>query len=192
MKIVIGIPHTGSVKAQTLASVVDLVGATTHPLALATQAGCYVHENRTKLVRAAQQAGATHLFFLDSDIACPGDTIERLLAHDKPVVGAMYNSREWPRVHTVKLKGPDGYLNTAADGLPQELFPCYAVPTGCLLVEMSVFHGTPLPWFGFEENERGELTMGEDVWFCDRAAKHGYDVWCDPTIPVRHIGDFAY
>ncbi len=47
------------------------------------------------------------------------------------------------------------------------------------------------PWFNFGRKEQA-IVIGEDVWFCRSARDAGYDVWCDPTVSVFHLGDFAY
>jgi predicted O-methyltransferase YrrM len=31
--------------------------------------------------------------------------------------------------------------------------------------------------------------IGEDLAFCIRAKKAGFKIWCDPTIPLNHIGE---
>ena len=38
----------------------------------------------------------------------------------------------------------------------------------------------------------GELIRTEDTWFCEQAAKVGIKTYCDPTLGVKHIGDFQY
>lgn len=187
MKVVIGIPHLGAIKAPTVLSLVGLVGTSKVPLRVAMQTGPFVHENRTRLVRMAQQAEATHILFLDSDIACPDDTLTRLLAHEQPIVGTMYYTRTWPPEHTVRmLHGQQGQET------PTEPFIAQSLGTGCLLIQMAVFDQVALPWFDFRRDADGMVTTGEDVWFCERAQQAGFDIWCDPTIPVRHIGDYAY
>jgi hypothetical protein len=34
--------------------------------------------------------------------------------------------------------------------------------------------------------------MGEDLYFCRKARAWGLEVWCDPTIEIKHIGDYEY
>lgn len=73
----------------------------------------------------------------------------------------------------------------------REPFPCRAIGTGFALIQMWVFDKIPRPWFFFRpEKFRGIHfgTIGEDVWFCDAAHDNSIEVWCDPTIQIRHVG----
>jgi hypothetical protein len=186
-RIVIGVPHTGSLKAPTVLSLVGLVGQTPHPIRLALHQGPFVHENRNVLAQGALDAEASHLFFLDSDIACPDDTLVRLLAHNLPIVGANYHTRESPSFSTVKM-----FVETKGEDLPTALFPCKALGTGCLLIQTDVLRDLATPWFNLLTTVEGRVLTGEDVWFCELARAGGYEVYCDPTIRVSHVGDYGY
>ena len=152
----------------------------------------YTHEARRICVEEAQSVKASHLFFMDSDMMMPGDTLNKLLAHNKMIVGCSYNERRLPLVHTVKVKDENGLKSVASTDLPKHLFKCYALGMGCLLIDMRVFDTIEKPWFFFSSFSDGRMDYGEDVWFCEQAHKAGIDVWCDPTFQPRHIGEFAY
>jgi len=63
--------------------------------------------------------------------------------------------------------------------------------TGFMLIKTSVFEKMKSPWFVDGEDENGEC-FTEDVEFCRKAHLAGFDVWCSPTIPIRHIGTYEY
>jgi len=48
----------------------------------------------------------------------------------------------------------------------------------------------PLFWYDMHPN--GMTKMSNDYWFCRQARKAGYDIWCDSTIELGHIGDYNY
>ena len=187
-KITIGIPCQGTVKMQTAMSLIEIISTANWPTYTFFQSGCYVHENRKKIVEAAKEVGSTHLFFLDSDIYADGDVVKKLMAHDKDIVGCSYNQRSFPLISTVKFAKDEEIY--AVDKLPPELFQCYGLGTGCLLINMRVFDIIDKPWFFFDEY-KGDL-LGEDIWFCRQAKRKGLEVWCDPTISVGHMGDYEY
>ena len=189
IKITIGIPNTGYMKVHTVQTLVSIVGNSPWPIHTHFQSGCYVHENREKIVIAAQEAKSTHLFFLDSDMFPDDNVIAKLLAHDKDVVGVHYNQRGFPLTSTVKFADENEEIYPVV-GLPDNLFPCYAVATGCMLINMKVFDIIDKPWFFFD-TYHGEL-LGEDIWFCRQVKRAGLGVWCDPTVITGHIGDYEY
>ena len=61
-----------------------------------------------------------------------------------------------------------------------------ALPTGFMLIRMSCLDKMTFPYFPCE------FGLGEDVAFCVNAQKAGIEVWCDPTLEIKHIGDYAY
>lgn len=38
----------------------------------------------------------------------------------------------------------------------------------------------------------GMLSVSDDVWFCQQAARVGIETFCDPTIRAGHIGSFEF
>lgn len=190
--VTIGMPTMGNIKTFTVMSIINIMASDATPKSFSFPVHTYVHEARRICVEEARQAGATHLFFLDSDMAVKGDVIQKLAYHNKKVVGAMYNERRFPLTNTVKMQKDGVTTSFQGEELPKQLFKCYALGTGCVLIDMEVFDKIEKPWFGFTYFEDGKMDYGEDVFFFDRLHKAGYDVWCDPTIPIKHIGEFAY
>lgn len=189
MKITLGIPCTGTVTVQTAISLISIVGNAEWQTHTHFQSGCYVHDNRERIVKAAKEAGSDYLFFVDTDMYLADNTLKQLLAHKKEIIGVNYNQREFPLRSTVKFADENDNILEVPD-LPRELFTCYAVGTGCMLIDMKVFEKIEPPYFSFDVYG-GEI-MGEDVWFCRQAKRAGINVWCDPTINVSHIGVYAY
>lgn len=191
-KVLIGVPcGSGIVKSSLLSSMLSLVMSTAGQINLAVIDGCLVHDSRNRFARGALEDQFTHLFMVDSDIDFPPDTLTRLLARDKDVVGCAYHYRRLPLESTVKTWGKD--MNAAfMDELPEDLFKCHSLGTGCILIKTAVFARMKAPWFNFEYTESGDLAKTEDTVFCEQARYAGFDIWCDPTIKIKHIGDYGY
>ncbi len=180
MKVLVGIPCGDTVKARTAFSLFQLRGA--HSLIM--QIGSDIAHNRNKLV--AQAMDFTHLLFIDADMSFAPDTLERMLKHDKDILGLAANHRRLPLESVVKpLTNEDLHKP-----LPIDLFECASVGTGVMLIKTDVLNTISAPWFDFEyvDGER----VGEDVSFCRKAREVGYSIWVDPTIPVRHLGEYQY
>ncbi|MDR3508557.1 MAG: hypothetical protein P4L64_11715 [Caulobacteraceae bacterium] len=139
---------------------------------------------RNNAVDLAQKAGAEHLLFLDSDMVFPAGALHRLLAHQVDIVGATY----------VKRVAPHDLLGTKLDippaDAPEGLIEMQRIPTGCLLIRMSVFERLSKPYFDFATDPETGVIHGEDYVFCDRARAAGFRIWCDAALTgeLGHIG----
>lgn len=148
---------------------------------------CDIASSRMWLAHQALEKGATHLFFVDSDMLFPPDTLKKLLAHDKGIVGVEYNKRKFP------LETVTSYL-PYVEKSESEPFKVNIAGTGALLIKTDVFKNPKVDknWFSFGRNAEGKNVIGEDGWFCLNARNAGYDVWVDPTIKVLHLGEYGY
>ena len=135
-------------------------------------------------VKRAREMGCDHVLFLDSDMVFPRDTLHRLLAHGEAIVGATY----------VKRVPPYPMLGSAAASEPtcdaRGLTEMLRIPTGCLLIRMTVFDALKPPYFRFVTDEASGEIIGEDYDFCDRARQAGFRVWCDAklSLEIGHVG----
>lgn len=190
----------GTVRAETMLStvaamkVIESHGIGTY---LNMQIGGYAARNRNSAVEAARSNNATHLMFVDNDMVFPASGIQRLIDADKDIVGGMYNARGVPGqpvVSTVKMIDPATDPNagkTYATEFPAQLFKCYGLGTGFMLINMQVFDKLEKPYFISGESSNGNA-FTEDIYFCDKAHKAGIDAWCSPTIKIGHIGTYEY
>ena len=132
---------------------------------------------------------ASHLLMLDSDMIPPPDLAIRLLAHDKPIVGALYARRTPPAWlmagwTTTPEGAPDDRRVRPHTGLKK----VHWVGAGALLVSRPVLEAVGAPWFAGLPESEGE---GEEVHFERRAQQAGFETWCDTNLIVPHIGAIA-
>lgn len=190
-RVVVGIPSNGDMKVLTaccLAMGTNLLRVVGHDVDLVNSPGPYTHWNREHLVNAALETDADYLMFVDTDVTFPPDGIARLIDRGKDIIGGMYNLKQPEPVSTIKMWNQDRSAFQSFNGrtIPTDLFQVAAVPTGFMLIRLACLAKMKHPFFPCE------FGMGEDVAFCLNAQKAGLDVWCDPTIEVKHIGDYAY
>lgn len=183
MRICIGIPAYKSIHPQTLSCLLWLVEfSKEHEFVFSVRSQHSIAHNRNKIVEEAK--GAEYLLFVDADMVFPEDVLKRLLAHGKEVVGVDSSFKELPRQTTIKHDYAE---------MPKELFRARAVGGGILLIKTSVFEKLEKPYFVMEHDQsEGLISKGEDVYFCEKARKAGIEIWCDPKIPIKHIGDYLY
>ncbi len=180
VKVALALPTNRGLKPQTLQSLLELVAYKNYDyqILIGTE-GFNTAENRTWLVAQASKAHCTHIFCVDDDMVYEKDTVERLLAHDKDIVGAKYANR---RGNGEVI----AYLDFKGE-TPKELFECGALGGGCVLIKMDVFKKVSQPWFWYEIAPTGAVTMSHDWYFCKKAREAGYSIFCDPTVKPGHI-----
>lgn len=186
----VSVPATDNIKTETVGSLIDMVSYSLIkgiPAIYNYAQGSQLDRMRNMLVEDALTAKhpATHVLFVDSDQTFPKDTLERLLAHDKDVIGAI-----------ITQKHPPFRSNCCVDGL--HLFThgrsgiqkVDTIGTGLLLIKAEVFLNMPKPWFLFGWDAEKNTHRGEDVSFCDAVD----EVWADHDLSkeVMHLGGYKY
>lgn len=200
MKVTLSICTNRQVKPKTTGSLLEMVNYSKDVdfHIVIAERGFTIAENRIYSVVQAQKNESDYLLFVDDDMTFPEDTLERLLEHKKEVIGVDSYSRCLPPSSTVgKMNDKGEYMHPDKHTpfemkIPNELFKAYFVGAGVMLIDMEVFKKIPKPYFQFDINNEGQIVNGEDGTFCEKVKKAGYDVWCDPTIPIGHIGDYEY
>jgi hypothetical protein len=189
-KVFIGVPCASSIiKMQTASAIVGIVCTTKVPAGIKFIGDAVVTKARNMLVEDALKFGATHIFFLDADIDVEPQVIDKLLLHEKMVVGANYHAKKMPIESVTKIEDENGIPISAP--VPGQLFECGGLGAGAMLVNMDVFKSLKFPWFNLDYEPSGEL-ISEDIYFCRKARKAGFSIWCDPTIQIWHVGDYEY
>ncbi len=157
---------------------------------------------RNTICRQALDNGFDYVFFLDSDVIPPRDTIQRLLRWRLPLVSGMYCRRSPPHAIPVMLR--DGQWVTQIPDLNNPnvspLVEVHLVGAGCMLIHRSVLEkfltkpGRPgRPWFDWKVDLAGLVPPGEalseDFVFDYRARNEfGYKIFVDTSIQCKHVG----
>lgn len=180
IKICLGVPTNRLIKPKTALSLLKMIAHSKldYHIVVSTK-GYNTSENRNYIAAQALKNNCTHLFFVDDDMVFEPDTLERLLAHDKDIVGAVYKT---------KYETQDDVIEYLDNERPQGLFKCKALGTGCLLIKTEVFRKLPQPWFKYEWFDNGMVKRSHDWIFCEDARNKGFDVWADNMIKVGHLG----
>ena len=203
MKVGICIPSRGDMDVGTgfdlaIMSAYDARFREGGELAIYSVAGTLIFDQREKLVEHALDGNCDYILFIDSDMRFPKNTIDRLLKHDKPIVGVNATTRTVPVKPTAKqleidVEKKENYwypvISKGKTGIEQ----ITAIGCGVMLVKAEVFKNTPKPWFWFYQIPGGK-TLGEDVHFCVAAADAGYETWVDHDLSqeIGHVGQYTY
>ena len=191
MKIMIAVPCMDTVPVQFCQSLALLhkVGECT----LAMNPGSLVHTSRNDLAVRAIKMEADYVFWMDSDMIFPQDTLVRMVdtlkKNDLDILTGLYFRRKPPYspvlFDRLDIK-KDGVCSWSEfETIPDHLFEVGGCGFGCVLMSTEVFLSV--------QSEHGYMftpigNNGEDVAFCVRARQCGYKIWCDPSIICGHVG----
>jgi len=155
---------------------------------------CQVDAARNDLVKQAIETGCTHVLMMDTDqMYQTTGMIEKMLSHDRPVVGARVHRRYAP-FDPLLLEGELGKLKQIPDDRVQledgsfvDELEVDFTGTGCILYDSTIFIDMiPEKWFEFKTGDNGQA-VGEDINFCDKLKRRGYKIVVDCGIDIKHL-----
>ena len=168
---------------------------TNDAVSLKISQGTLIANQRAELSLDAMQENCSHVLFVDSDMRFPQDMIGRLLKHDLDIVATNCARRRMPTGPTAQLYKENGdrelvWTMPDSTGL-QEVG---SVGMGVMLIKSNVFAALSEPWFEtpWRHDKRGYI--GEDVFFCQKAAAAGFKIHIDHDVSkeIGHIGTFEF
>lgn len=199
-KIAIAIPARDQVHTSFAYDLAMMMSAWTYKNAnnddnimLFTSQGTLIVNQRQELIFSALEAECTHILFLDSDMRFPKDALDRLLAHDKPIVAGSYATRRLP-CKTVAFANDKDWECVYSTPDKTGLEAVAAVGMGCMLVNLSIFDKMTLPYFMIGYSPNANQFTGEDIFFCRKARSMGFEVLIDHDLSkeLGHIGNLEF
>ena len=152
-----------------------------------TSEGTYLPEARNYIHNTyLKDSVAPFLMMQDSDILAPPDIVNRLLKHDKHLVGGWYkNKREFCPAHPIvyDFLGESSTVNKwqhreePGGGLEK----VDGMGAGCWLMSRELALALGIDPYSMEKG-------GEDLWISKKVADLGYEMWCDWDLAVAHMG----
>lgn len=183
--------HVTAVFAYSLAMLQKKCGEIGQKTSLHMVIGSEVAMQRQQLVDEALETSCTHILWIDSDMKFPSDTIVSLLKSQKDIVAGNYSTRVAPH-RPVAFKNAKNLDSRVFSG--NGLEKVHAVGSGLMLVKREVYENIPLPHYSVTWNDDYTNLVGEDIYFCNKAQEHGYEVYVDHDISTKlaHVGTRAY
>lgn len=188
-KVGIVVPSGDMVHSRFMVCLVSMIQCSMHnyiePVILNPRSSL-IATGRQMGVDMAEALNCEYIFWVDSDMVFPHDTLVRLLAQEEDVIGCTYVKRLHPTqfVHAEK-NGEEPYLGTGVREV--EL-----LPTGLLLTKTEVFKDIPRPVWrcGYLDGKE----IGEDYYFCLQMERRGISRWlhADVSAHVGHLGTYTF
>lgn len=189
-KIVLGIPHTGTLPTDVVLSLLKIQSKYMVNIQMMKSSILYI--SRENLVSAAIKAKADYILFLDSDQIIESDTIDKMAKHldngenivttlifrkDPPYQPCIFSEQVELENKQISLK----YYDVENQDLTKPFY-VESCGLGCAMINLNIFKNIPQPWF------LPRPYTGEDLSFMWEVRQKGYKILCDPTIEIGHIG----
>lgn len=198
-KAVIGYVHPLMVNAHFMGSVLNAIRKYDYPV-LPVMSGPNVSKARNLICQhfldEEKYDSIDYLFMVDTDMVFSADTVENLIACEWPLVSGLCltgGEKPAPSMYNRIMDGPDVGMYTSINEWPtDELIFADVVGSACTLIHKNVLRDIRLKepnpaaqWY--QELQMGNVLVGEDFVFCERASRVGYQVKVATDIQVGHI-----
>ena len=186
MKLLIAIPSYEGLQPEFVRSLTELesqLRADNVWFEIKIISGTLVHTARDRLAKHAVNNQFDEVLWIDDDMVFDGHLYEDLKMCGKDMVCGLFVSRHFPYVSCL-FSSIDPVERITE--YPEDAFRVKACGFGCVLMKAQILKDIMV-------NNGGkcfvpEQKLGEDVAFCVRASNLGYEIWCEPTARVGHVG----
>src|SRR6185437_13507150 len=201
--LMIGYPHAGTVHEPFMRSLLEFQYYDERDRGVLHSAcgamGPSITDNRNRICRRFLSCpDARWLLFVDTDICFAPDQVYRLLDHKLKMVTGLYFGRPGNNDKLMPLwyehvSEQDGFEVRIVAQVAPRLQKIHACGMGFCLIHRDVLEAFPddddWRWFGRDVymSEGKRIHISEDLTFCMRAQKLGFEVYGDGTITLPHI-----
>ena len=186
MKLLIAIPSYEGLQPEFVRSLTELESQLREDnvwFEIKIISGTLVHTARDRLAQHAVKHHFDEVLWIDDDMVFDCHLYEDLKMCGKDMVCGLFVSRHFPYVSCLfRSLIPVERISV----YPDEAFKVAGCGFGCVLMKAQILADVM-------NNNGGtcfvpDQKLGEDVAFCQRAANLGYEIWCEPTARVGHVG----
>ena len=191
MKLLIAIPTRGQMPFLFVKSLTDLI----HKLdeddidyEIAFQNSTLVYIGRDKLAEKAINGGFSHVLWLDDDMVFTENLLDDLMFCGKPFVTGIAHGRRPPHFSCVFKEVLPKVERWTFEEYPLEPFKIAACGFACVFIETRIIETI---WKKYGTCFFPTRELGEDIAFCFKAVREGFEIWAEPTVKLGHIGEMV-
>lgn len=193
MKILLGMPCVREIPSKTVISLLQTVQkGVVDPMLVE---GSLVYDSRDAIAKYGVENGYDYVLYVDSDMVFCADDLRKLIEHDTDIVSGLYVTRRGENKNVsykqviTRRRFPFRAPKLIEDKETHGYAPVSAVGFGFCLIKTAVIKTMLKRYKSLFEPYKG---VGEDIAFCLRARKCGYQIFTDRDVKVGHIGEVVY
>lgn len=189
-RVMLAVPHTGNLRNELVRYLLKTCETVPDNIKVnfLLNYGMPTDSNRNHIVQQFLKSNNEWLFMIDSDIVPERQTLERLLAHNKKIIGALCftTSSEGIPYPVIMKKNTDLGWGWTVDRNVKPLMRVDATGASCILIHRSILKQIKSPFrFGYDANGIVNV-VGEDFDFCNKVLKLKESIYVDTTIQCLH------
>ncbi len=178
--ILVGIPHTGQIRAELGVNYVQWMSDLRFEAHILPLPGFRpVTAARNKIVKIFLEdplyKECKYLLMIDSDMSGPANLLE-LSFFNKPIIGAFTLMVKESRIVPLALKRQGRGYSNITPLAANELVEVDATGTGCMMIRRDVFAKLEKPYFEYLMDDEGLVQLGNDFYFCMKAKMAGIPI----------------
>lgn len=198
-KIYLAILNEGWIRCEHINTVLLMLGTGNVMLHLENPAiswGIPIANNRNKIVKRFLETDADFLLMFDDDVVPVFNPAQAIL-YDRDVLGLPTRRRTGQRIEwVVYAKHPVEKNKYSAIDLDKvrgdaDILKVDAVGTGAILIKRKVLETVKAPFMDVFDDD-GLRILGQDLNFCQKAIKAGFEVFASPKMICEHVKDSGF
>lgn len=209
-KVLIGITTAETVSHETMSSIYNMVVPDDVETVLHIIHAYNVADGRNNLVDIMYAENCDYILFVDNDVILPPNTLVDLLGMQWYFCVGTYPRKEFKTIidedqyttlYNHNERNKEIYCPTfmrLSSLPPNQLTQVDCCGLGCALIRKDLFNAIEKPYFFFAhegditKDDMSEYCIGEDMYFCRKVIKNGYQIWAHGNVLCGHIGNFIF
>ena len=166
--------------------------------------------SRNKILDYALENDYDYVLMMDSDVIPPGTILRDLLDSGKDIVSGLYYNNFridgmikrspvcWRHITPQEFEEIKSKINlppfvksgndlrrhlTEEEANSDKIFRVKIPSAGCMLIKRNAFEKLR---YGLLEVP-GNLSTGDDIYFCTKAEEEGFEIYCDTKVKCKHL-----
>lgn len=193
MKILLGMPCIRTIPVKTVGSLLSTTERGKVDAMIVE--GSLVYDARDTIAQTAVKEGYDYVLYADSDMVFTADDVKKLLAHDVGIVSGLYVTRHGEDKNVIykdvitRRRFPYRPPKLIEDNTRTGFGRVAACGFGFCLIKTEVIKSMLKRYKSLFEPK---WAVGEDIAFCLRARRCGFDVFADRDVKLGHIGESVF
>mgnify|MGYP001617290001 CR=1 FL=1 len=142
---------------------------------------------RNLIIKEFLKTKGQYLMMIDADQTVPLSFLE-MSDFEFDIISPKINIiKQFELIPMILEKKDNGEYGLIQDYSKGGIVEVDAVGSGCMMIKRAILETMPPPWFEYRFDETGDMPIGNDFLFCQKAKELGYKIWVHTGIVSSHF-----